>query len=385
MASFLKRLPRFSLSLIFAGSMMAQMSQLEGVVKDENGQPLQNAVIKIERKDIKGNYNVKTKKKGDYLHAGLPLGTYKITLEVNGQAMDSVDNVRTRFGEPTTINFDLQQRKQQQAAITKAAETGTLTQEQARDMTPEQKAAIEKQVKERSAAMAKNKALNDAFNEGMEAMKTKQYDAAIAAFNKAGEMDPKQHVIWGNLAEAYGEISKTKVGPEKDAALAKSIENYGKAIELVPADANYRNNFALVLARAGKFPEMEQQLNQAVQIDPTNAGRYYFNLGAVLTNSGQTDPACNAFKKAGEADPNYADAFFQYGLCLSAKATNKPDGSIEFPDGTQQAFQKYVELKPDGPNAEAAKAMLATMGTKVETQYTAPGAKKPPPAAKKKP
>jgi tetratricopeptide (TPR) repeat protein len=383
MASFLRRLPRFGLPLIFAGAMMAQMSQLEGVVKDENGQPLQNAVIKIERKDIKGNYTVKTKRKGDYLHAGLPLGTYKVSVEVNGQMMDSVDNVRTRFGEPTTINFDLQSRKQQQAALTKAAETGTLTQEQARDMTPEQKAAIEKQMKERSAAMAKNKALNDAFNEGMEAMKTKQYDAAIAAFNKAGEMDAKQHVIWGNLAEAYSEVSKTKAGPEKDAALAKSIENYNKAIELVPADANYRNNFALVLARAGKFPEMEQQLNQAVQIDPANAGRYYFNLGAVLTNTGQTDPACNAFKKASEADPNYADAFFQYGLCLSAKATNKPDGSIVFPEGTQQAFQKYIDLKPDGPNAEAAKAMLATMGTKVDTQYTAPGAKKPA-AAKKK-
>jgi tetratricopeptide (TPR) repeat protein len=384
MASLLRRLPRFSLPLLFAGALMAQMSQIEGVVKDENGQPLQNAVVKIERKDIKGNYTVKTKKKGDYLHAGLPLGVYKITLEVNGQAVDMVDNVKTRLGEPTPINFDLQGRKQQQAALSKAAETGTLTQEQARDMTPEQKAAIEKQMKERSAAMAKNKELNDTFNQGMEAMKTKQYDAAVAALKKASELDPKQAVVWGNLAEAHSEISKTKTGAEKDAALASSIEAYNKTIELAPADANYRNNFALVLARAGKFPEMEQQLNQAVQLDAPNAGRYYFNLGAVLTNSGQIDPACNAFKKATEVDPNYADAFFQYGLCLTAKATNKPDGSMVFPDGTAEAFQKYLALKPDGPNAEAAKSMLSTMGTKVETQYTAPGAKKPPPAKKPK-
>src|SRR5262245_21146283 len=285
MAFLLRRLPRFGLPLLFAGALMAQMSQIEGVVKDENGQPLQNAVIKIERKDIKGNYTLKTKKKGEYLHAGLPLGVYKVSVEVNGQVVDSVDNVKTSLGEPRTINFDLQGRKQQQAALQKAAESGQLTQEQARDMSPEQKAAIEKQMKERSAAMAKNKELNDAFNQGKEAMKTKQYDAAIAAFEKAGTMDAKQHVIWGNLAEVYGEISKTKVGPEKDAALAKSIENYNKAIELVPADASYRNNYALVLARAGKFPEMEQQLQQAVQLDPPNAGRYYFNLGAVLTNS----------------------------------------------------------------------------------------------------
>ena len=43
-------------------------------VVGEDGQPLKDALIKIERKDIKGNYKVKTKKKGDYLHAGLPLG-----------------------------------------------------------------------------------------------------------------------------------------------------------------------------------------------------------------------------------------------------------------------------------------------------------------------
>jgi tetratricopeptide (TPR) repeat protein len=385
MASFLRRLPLLGLSLLFASATMAQMTQIEGVVKDENGQPLQNAVIKIERKDIKGNYNLKTKKKGDYLHAGLPLGTYKVSLEVNGQVMDTVDNVRTRLGEPQTINFDLQERKKKMQAMQKAAETGQLTQEQARDMTPEQRAALEKQVKERAAAMAKNKELNDAFNAGMEAMKTKQFDQAVASFTKAAELDPKQHVIFGQLAEAHSEISKTKTGPEKDAALAKSFENYEKAIALLPNDANYRNNYALALARAGKFQEMEQQLNQAVQLDPAGAGRYYFNLGAVLTNSGPThaDAACNAFKKATEVDANYADAWFQYGMCLVNKATAKPDGSMVFPEGTADALQKYLSIRPEGPNAESAKALLATMNTKLETQYVAPGAKKPAPAKRK--
>jgi tetratricopeptide (TPR) repeat protein len=195
-------------------------------------------------------------------------------------------------------------------------------------------------------------------------------------------MDPKQHVIWGNLAEVYSEISKTKTGAEKDAALAKAYENYKKAIELAPTDANYYNNYALALARGNKIPEMQQALAKAVELDPTNAGRYYYNLGAVLTNMNQTDPACNAFKKAIEVDPNYADAHYQYGVCLTGKATAKPDGSLTFPEGTAQAFQKYLELKPDGPFAEPSKSMLQTMGSKVETTYTAPGAKKAP--AKKK-
>jgi tetratricopeptide (TPR) repeat protein len=191
-------------------------------------------------------------------------------------------------------------------------------------------------------------------------------------------MDPKQHVIWGNLAETYAEQAKAKTGPDADAALGKAVENYNKALELLPNDANYRNNLALVYARMKKFPEMEAELTKAVQLDPANAGRYYFNLGAVLTNANQTAPACAAFKKATEADANYADAHYQYGLCLTSQAKAKPDGSLDFPPGTAEAFQKYIELRPDGANAESAKGMLAAMGSKIETKYEAPGAKKTP-------
>jgi len=381
MASILRRLP---LVLLFAGAAMAQTSQIEGVVKGEDGQGLKDALIKIERKDIKGSYKVKTRKKGDYLHAGLPLGTYMVSVEIDGKEVYKVDNVRTRLGEPSVINFDLQANKQKQQAMAKAAETGTLTQEQARDMSPEQKAAMDKAMKERQASMAKNKALNDAFNQGMESMKTKNYPAAIEAFNKAGEMDPKQHVIWGNLAEAYAEVAKTQTGAEADASLGKSVENYNKALELVPNDASYRNNLALVYARMKKFTEMEGELNKAVQLDPANGGRYYFNMGAVLTNNQQLQAACNAFKKATEADPNYADAHYQLGICMTSQATAKPDGSVVFPEGTAQAFQKYLELKPDGPFAESAKGMLQTMGSKIETEYKNPNAPKGKPAPAKR-
>ena len=383
MASMLRRLPGLTLTLLFAGVAFAQTSAIEGVVKDENGQPLKDALVKIERKDIKGSYKVKTKKKGDYFHAGLPLGVYRVAVEINGQEVDSVDNVKTGLGDPKKVDFDLQAIKARQQAMTKAAETGTLTQEQARDMSPEQKAAIEKQMKERAAALAKNKELNDAFNQGMEAIKTKQYDVAVQQLTKASTMDPKQHVVWGNLAEAYGELAKTKTGAEQEAALTQSYDAYTKALELAPNDANYYNNYALALARGKKFDQMQEVIKKAVELDPAGAGKYYYNLGAVLTNNNQTTAACEAFKQSVTADPNYADAHYQYGICLTSKATNTADGKIIFPEGTTEAFQAYLRLKPDGPYADSAKGMLTTMGSKVETTYTAPGAKKPTPAKKK--
>lgn len=363
------------LSLVSFG----QTSSLEGDVKGEDGQPLKGALVKIERKDIRGNYKVKTDKKGHYFHAGLPLGTYRIVLEVDGKDRDVVDNVRTRLGDPTAVNFDLQAQKQKQEALSRAAETGQLTREQARDMSPEQKAAIEKAMKEREASMKKNKELNEAFNTGMAALQAKQFDAAVASFTKASELDPNQHVVWAQLAESLVGQAGTKTGAESEALMTKGLDSYQKAMALKPDDAAYHNNFALALAKAKKFDEAQAELSKAAQLDPPNAGRYFYNLGAVLVNTGNTDPAGEAFKKAIEADPNYADAQYQYGIYLIAKAQVGADGKVTPVPGTREAFEKYLQLKPDGPFADSAKAMLDSMSSAVDTKYQNPSA----PAGKK--
>ena len=369
--------------LVLALSAFAQTSSLEGDVKGEDGAPLKGALVKIERKDIKGNYKVKTDKKGHYFHAGLPLGTYKLIVEVDGKDRDSVDNVRTKLGDPTEVNFDLQQQRQRAEAMNKAAETGQLTKEQERGMSAEQKAALDKAVKEREKAMEKNKALNDAFNQGVEALRGKQYDAAVTAFAKASELDPKQNVVWAQLAESYVGQAGTKTGPEHDQIMQKGLDAYQKAIELKQDDAAYHNNFALALAKAKKFPEAQAELTKAAQLDPPNAGRYFYNLGAVLVNIGQTEPAGEAFKKAIEADPNYADAQYQYGVYLVSKAqVDASTGKVSPPPGTKEAFEKYLELKPNGPFAESAKGMLSTLTGGVSTSYANPAA--PPPSKKSK-
>src|SRR5581483_9853524 len=110
-------------ALFLAAASFAQTSSLEGDVKGDNGEPLKGALVKIERQDIKGNYKVKTDKKGHYFHAGLPLGTYKVILEVDGKDVDMVNGVRTKLGDPTEVSFNLQTNKQRQQAMQQAAES----------------------------------------------------------------------------------------------------------------------------------------------------------------------------------------------------------------------------------------------------------------------
>ena len=124
------------------------------------------------------------------------------------------------------------------------------------------------------------------------------------------------------------------------------------------------------------------ELKKAADLDPTNGGKYYYNLGALLVNSGQTGPASDAFKKAIELTPTYADAYYQYGISLMGQAKTDSSGKVIPVPGTSEAFQKYLELQPNGQWAESAKGMLASLGATIETNFTDPNAKKAP--AKKK-
>lgn len=373
----LKNLAVFAgLFVLTAAAGMAQVCAVEGVVKGADGQPTVGAVIDFQRQDIKASYKVKTDKKGHYGHYGLPIGVYNEVLLIDGKEVDHINNLHTHPGDPQIENFDMKQSQEANKALSEAVKTGTLSKDQERSMSAEQKAALEKANKENEAKLAKNKALNDAYNAGKAALDAKNYDDAIANFSKAAEIDSSQAVIFSQMASAYEGAAKAKPADAADLR-GKEIESWKKAIALDGTNGGYYNNMALAYGSLKDIPNTQASIDKAAELDPAGAGKYYFNLGALLTNSGQTDAACVAFKKAIDADATYADAHYQYGICLVSKAqVNPKTGKVVPPPGTIEAFQKYLELKPDGPNAEASKAMLASMEGAVSTTYVDPNAKK---------
>lgn len=353
-----------------------------GKVIGTDGKPMQGAVIKIERKDIKGNWKTKTNKKGEWLYSGMPFpGTFKVSCEIDDKVVDAMDNVKSQLGDPVEVDFDLFKGAERAKALAKAADAGTLTKEQEREMTKDQKEALEKNLKERQASMAKNKALQDAFNTGMTALNAKDFPASVEAFNKAGELAPKEFAVWANMATAYEGLAKTKTGPDADAALGKAGEAYAKALEIKPDDAGVHNNYGLLLVKEKKLDEAKAEIVKAATLDVAGAGKYYFNLGAIMVNTGQNDAALDAFQKAVAADPNYANAWYYIGNVLSGKMTMDKDGKPVPPEGMVDALNKYLALQPTGQFADAAKGLLSVVATQIQTKYENPDAKK---ATKKK-
>jgi Tfp pilus assembly protein PilF len=362
-------------ALLLAIPAFAQVTGVEGVVKGPDGAPIKGAVVNFDRTDIKGHYTVKTDKKGHYGHYGLPYGTYDVTVVVDGKTVDGLKGMKTKLGDPMEQNFDLKASQQQQQAMQQSAATGKLTDEQARGMSKEQRDQFEKTAKAREAQLAKNKALNEAYTNGKNQLEAKQYDQAVENLSKASEMDPNQVAVWSALADAYAGAAQQK--PAEAATLwPKCFDAYQKAIALKPDDASYYNNYALALAKDKKMDEARTNLEKAAQLDAPGAGKYYYNMGALLVNTGQNDQALEEFKKAIAADPNYADAQYQYGVALAGKATTDASGKIVAPPGTIEALQKYLDLKPDGPYAESAKELIAQLGGKVSTTYQNPNAPK---------
>lgn len=360
----------------------AQFGQMTGNVKDEDGKPLANAIVYIDRDDIKGHYEVKTDKNGKFFHAGLPLGKFSVSVKTrNGQMFKAISGIQTRLSEPAVADIDLQQYKMQSEAQAAGVQ---VTPQQGNKLTPEQMAQIEKAAKDREEQIKKRQELTGKFGGAMDAMKAakeaadsknvdaanQKYDDAIQQFQAAAEVDSTQHVIFAQLGEAFsGKAGISKSGTDKKGFYDKSVEAYQKALTLKGDDASYHNNYALALANDGKVDEAQAELGKAAQLDPTNGGRYYFNLGAILVNTNHMKEAADAFKKATEADANFADAYYQLGVSLTGMAAVDPKtGKVQPVPGTVEALQKYLQLAPTGPNADAAKGLLDTMTGAVTTQ-----------------
>jgi len=362
----------------------AQVTTIEGDVKGTDGKPVVGATIYFHRTDIKWDSKTKTDKKGHYIHAGVPLGTYEISCEVDGKIVDKVNGVKSSLGDHPPVDFDLRKNGAQATAarnaeIQKAFETGQMSEDLKRQMTPEQKAAMEKQINEKAGEIKKNKELNDSFNAGFNALQDKQFDVAVTNLEKAAEIGPTQPAVWANLGDAYMGLAQSKTGADFDALAQKGVDAYAKSIELKPDDASVHNNYALALAKAKKFPEMQAELKKAADLDPTTAYVKYFNLGALMTNAGQAEAAAAAFKMAIDSapdNPKNAEAYYQYGLSLAAQASVSADGKITAPPGTIEAFNKYIQLAPDGKNAQPSKDMIAQLGSTIDTSYKNPAANK---------
>jgi tetratricopeptide (TPR) repeat protein len=349
-----------------------QAGSVKGVCRDVQGNPVADGVVVWTNTDNGQKYTLKTNKKGEYFSLGITGGKYNVQLFKSqddmkaGKELDHVNGFTVQLDE-NTLDIDI--KKDQEAA----AKGQGLSAEQVKQMQ-------EAQAKQQKETLTV-KSLNEKLNTAKTAADAGDYDTAIATLNDANQMDPTRDLIWFKLGDYYRLSAAKQTDPaEKQKRLDSAVTAYQKAVEIKKGVTNdkdpnaaknlaaYYNNLADAYYKDKKVDDAVKTYEMAAQVDPTSVAQSYFNIGAVLTNSGRPDEANAAFDKAIAADPSRAEAYYQKGLNLLGKATLQGDKTVA-PPGTAEAFQKYLELSPTGPNAESAKALLASMGSTVETSF----------------
>src|SRR5690606_28336044 len=81
-----------------SGVSFAQVGVIHGTVVDEQGNPIEDVLIRIEGMEVSRKYKVETNKDGEYLHAGVSLqGTYRVIAEKEGHRTAYVQGVPSGF------------------------------------------------------------------------------------------------------------------------------------------------------------------------------------------------------------------------------------------------------------------------------------------------
>jgi len=339
-----------SLAVFTASAIAQQVTTVKGVCKDENGKPIAGATVQLDNLETGRKTTLKTDNHGLYYSLGAISGTYKISLiGTDGSVIFFLNNAPLNPGAENIFDIDLAKQKAEAAK-----ESGA---------TAERFKEIEKAKKENE----KIKNINALLTQAIQQKKDKQYDQAVATLEQAAAQDQTHDVVYSSLADAYVQVKKF---PEAETA-------YSKAIALAPANSkflgSYHAGLSLALLQQGKTGPGMAECDKVGQLDPASAGQCFYNEGAILTNQGKADDANLAFDKAIAADPTRPDPYYQKGVNLLGKMTVGKDGKPIAAPGTAEAFNKYLELAPDGPNAQTAKDLLASIGAPVQTSF---GAKK---------
>lgn len=377
-----------ALAMTPATAMLAQTAataSVHGHVQNPAAQAFTSGDVKFTKdrgalKDAKIAVDAPVNGSGDYSTKELPAGDWVVYF-VQGDKLVDRQLLTVKAGEDKTLDFDMTR------------------EEYLKELTPEERKAVEEYKKKNAEVSSANKVVAN-LNA---TLKTVREDLGNAAKNKddvskdvdlmkaATTQKADEGLLWvtyGDTLQAQGDhLAKAdrdahKPVAQDDAAMAlygQAADAYKKGVDLEAAakkpnpvtQAGGNNQLGNVLAKSGKAADAAGAFDAAAKIDPSKAGLYFGNEAAVMFNNGKPDEALTAANKAIAADPNRADPYFIKGQVLVQKATVDPKTSLPVaPPGCLEAYQKYLELAPDGSQAETVKQVLAGFGQKIDTRYS---------------
>lgn len=293
----------FALLVVAANAFAVGEGRIQGKITDAvTKKPIPNAKVLMEAtsgKTIKQEYTADKNGEFRFLVLDATL-TYKFTFSADGYA-PMADTVKLKLGDMTTHDVEL-------TPASVAAEKGT------------------PQTKPDPGIVA--------YNEGAAFANDGKTAEAIAKMEEATSMKADFSAAWQALARLY----------LRNKDYQKAIDAAGKALAITGDDADMfavQADAYTALGQKDKAAELHKKL-------PADATAL-FNDAARLINEGKDNQAEPLLKQAIAANDKMARAYYELGM-LYVRASKNADAKTN--------LQKYLELDPNGSDANTAKEML---------------------------
>jgi Tfp pilus assembly protein PilF len=329
------RFPLLVLLLVVCGlGVVAQSPQtgaFSGTVVDEEGKPLVGATVLLHRLDYEFERRVETDAQGRFFYGGLHAGPYRLTLLRNGQVVWSAEASMPGNGALLEFSVDLKRIREEA--------------ERRRQLDPE----LQRRRDAEREREARADDLRQHYGLATRYLQEHRAEEAIREFQAALEREPNNATTHSLLGLAYADAGR----------LPEAMASCRRALELEPNDPAHHNNLGTLLVRSGQVQEGVRHIEQAARLDPERAATYHFNVGAALLNADRARDAIGHFRVALRSDPTFAVAHFFLAVALMRSSPGAAPGTVE-------AFQRYLQLAPDGEYAERAREYLKQLGASLE-------------------
>jgi thioredoxin-like negative regulator of GroEL len=294
--------------LSVSGIAVAQNGRVNGVVREEGGQPLKGATVTADNQSIGQSFTATTDDKGRFNMIGLRGGEWRFIAQAPGYSPEG-GLLNVRMGAPNVpITFELKH--------SGVAFFGALGGVSSKDLQSDLAAA-------------------DAL------YSQKKWDDAIAAYRAILAKVPVITAINLQIASAYRN--------KKD--YEGAITAYNDLLKAEPGNDKAKIEIAMTELERGNARAAEEALLQAAG-QPDAPREVFYTLGEVKLAENDAAAAADWFQKASAADPFWAKPLLKLGEAAMMKGDNA---------GAARLLARAVEVDPTAPEAATAKTVLESL------------------------
>lgn len=358
----MKRRISFWLAMVALAAMpmcaQDQMAKIHGHVTNPVGTSETTGTVSLSQDGGKTDmYTFQLSGSGDYKGDVKP-GTYTVIFRrpdtPKDKMIDELDNVKLVAGTDVAADVDMSRK----AFIDK--------------MPADQRQQLE-ELKKKNAEILKTNSVIKNLNADLATVradiKDKKYDEAEQLMLKDTAIKPEAAVLWIELGQAQLGLKKYD---EAEASFKKTLDADNATKKPTPEiQGGALSGLGEIYARQGKVADANNYYDQAAKAYPPAAAQYLTNETVIFYQTNKPDAQAAAADEAIKVDPTSRPIlYYLKGNALVQKATVDPKTQmIVLPDGCADAYQKYLDLDPNGQFAAEVKSILQSAGQKISTGF----------------